>query len=106
MTEKNDEIMYLGVCRILIAIPGSETLKEKRHVVRSLLARLRNTFDALSVAEIGALDETDEAIIGLACVSNSTAVADAIIAKAVAWVEDNTGDSVLEDYETSIVRAF
>ncbi|MGZ3583013.1 MAG: DUF503 family protein, partial [Ktedonobacterales bacterium] len=36
--------MFVGACRITLHLPASQSLKDKRQVVRSLLARLRNQF--------------------------------------------------------------
>jgi len=59
------------VIRIRLFIPGVDSLKEKRRVLKSLLTKLQNDFNA-SVAEVGDNDVYRSALIGIALVSNST----------------------------------
>lgn len=60
--------MTVGILRISMAVPA-ETLKEKRSIVKSVIERLRNRFNA-SVAEIDDLDTPGRTTIAAACVSN------------------------------------
>ena len=62
--------MTVAALRIHLRLP-SRTLKEKRAIVKSLVERLRNRFNA-SIAEAGALDEPAIAVIGAAVLSNSS----------------------------------
>ena len=48
-----EPIVHLGVCRIMLRLPDSASLKDKRQVSRSLTARIRNTFN-VAVAEVAA----------------------------------------------------
>lgn len=59
-------IVYI---EIALQIPHAQSLKEKRHSVKSLKERLQAKFNA-SVAEIGALDEWQHAVIGVVMISN------------------------------------
>ena len=59
---------------ITIHLPGAQSLKEKRAVVRSLVARLRSRLD-LTAAEVGAQDMLQRAEVGFAIVSEATATA-------------------------------
>ena len=43
----------VGVCRLMLHLPESHSLKDKRRVLRSLKDRLSNTY-SVSVAETGA----------------------------------------------------
>ena len=60
----------VGLVRIYLALP-SESLKEKRTIVKSVVERLRNRFNA-SVAETEDLDIPSRAVIAAACLSNSS----------------------------------
>jgi uncharacterized protein YlxP (DUF503 family) len=55
-------------------LPGSESLKEKRAVVRSLVARFRSRLN-LAAAEVGDQDQLQHAQIGFAVVSGDLATA-------------------------------
>lgn len=61
--------MFVGVLQVELSIPGSYSLKEKRHVLKGLLERLRRDF-AVTAAEVDRLDVWNSAIVGVAFVSN------------------------------------
>jgi uncharacterized protein YlxP (DUF503 family) len=102
---KKTNLMYIGTCKITIEIPEATSIKDKRNELRSIIARLQRELH-ISAAEVGWLDEMDLAEIGLAYVSNSVAHADAVIAKAVNFVEANLKDGIMGDYQTEVIRAF
>ena len=78
--------MVVGISTIVLRIPGNTSLKGKRRVVKSLIARLQNTFNA-SVAEIGANDSHQRAEIGLAFVGNDRRRINSKLDKALNFVE-------------------
>ena len=59
---------------LTLYLPGVRSLKEKRAVVRSLVARLRSRLE-LSAAEVGAQDQLQRALVGFAVVSGDLATA-------------------------------
>ena len=61
--------IIVGLCTVELFIPGSQSLKDKRHVLLSLKDRLREKFN-LSVAEVDGQDLWQNAVLGLACVAN------------------------------------
>lgn len=75
--------MVVAVCRVELVIPGANSLKSKRMVLRSVLDRIRARFH-VSIAEVGEQDTWQRASIGFAVVSNDrphvTSVADQIFA--------------------------
>jgi len=60
----------VGVLTMQLRIEHAHSLKEKRHVVRSLKDRLRNKFN-VSVAEIDDQDLHNSAVLAAATVSSS-----------------------------------
>ncbi len=62
--------MYVGVGRFDLFIPASRSLKDKRQVVRSAQAAIRNKFD-VAVAEVDHQDLWQRSAIGVSCVSAS-----------------------------------
>ena len=78
--------MSVGVCRLKIHIPGSRSLKDKRSVVKSLIARLRKQFN-LSVAEVDDHDLWQMATISMACVSRHNNRVDEVISAAISLIE-------------------
>jgi uncharacterized protein len=61
--------MFIGVCTIEMHIPDSGSLKDKRHSLRSLKDRIRNTFN-VSVAEVDDNDLWQKASLAVAALSN------------------------------------
>lgn len=94
--------MVIGTLRITVAVPDSQSLKEKRTVVRSITSRLRQTF-AVAVAEVDELDSWQRAVIGIACVSNSARHADEICQKVLSYVE-NDADGVVTHSRFELVH--
>lgn len=95
--------MMVGVCRIRLRLPENQSLKGKRQVVKSLVARLHNTF-AVSVAEVEDNERWQLASLGVACVSNSTAHADEVLSNVVRFIEATRPDLELLDYEIEVLQ--
>ncbi len=93
--------MVVGVCTVYLDIPGCHSLKEKRRIVKSLLARLRNDFQ-VSAAEVDANDQWQHAVIGIAIVSNDSGHAHRLLTKAVRSIERSRLDAQVADYKIEI----
>ena len=65
--------MVVGVLQLDLHLHGVHSLKEKRGVVRRLLARCRNRYP-VSAAEVGHQELWQRTLIGVALVSSSEAV--------------------------------
>lgn len=61
--------MIIGVLQFQIAVDGSNSLKDKRRVVKSLKDRLHREHQ-VSVAEIDRLDDHSVGVMGLALVGH------------------------------------
>ena len=96
--------MIVGVARITLELPGAHSLKEKRSVVKSLLARLQNRFN-VSAAEVEAQDTWGIAVIGLTCTSTSGRHADEMLASALRFVEQNGAEYYVSDVQTETLSA-
>lgn len=66
--------MIAGYLYLHIYLPGCTSLKQKRSLIKPLIARLHREFN-VSVAEIGLNDLWQEAMIGCALAANDTAYA-------------------------------
>lgn len=75
--------MVVGTARLVLAIPGATSLKDKRSVVRRVVERAKARFNA-AIAEIDDQDVHRRAVIGVAVLSNdarhATSMLDTIIA--------------------------
>jgi uncharacterized protein YlxP (DUF503 family) len=79
--------MVIGTLTVTLQVPDSGSLKDKRQVVRSLTAKLRNTFN-VAVAEVADQDLWQSAVIGVACVSSDSRHADEMCQKVLRFVDD------------------
>lgn len=70
--------MNVGICKLKIHIPGSQSLKDKRSILKSLMARLQKQFN-ISISEVDDHDLWRIATIGIACVSNHNYRLDEVI---------------------------
>ncbi|HEY7400450.1 MAG TPA: DUF503 domain-containing protein [Actinomycetota bacterium] len=59
--------MLVALVRLDLRIPGSRSLKQKRHVVKSLTSGIRSTFN-VSVAEVDHQDLWQRAALAVAAV--------------------------------------
>jgi uncharacterized protein YlxP (DUF503 family) len=76
----------VGVCRLKIHIPESQSLKDKRSVVKSLVARLQKQFN-ISIAEVDHQDLWQIATIGVAYVSNHNYRVDDIMDSIISTIQ-------------------
>ncbi len=95
--------MVVGVCRVTLHLPASHSLKDKRQVVRSLLARLQNRFH-LSVAEVEDQDRWQIATLGLVCVSSSASIVDEVLTHALDYIEDMRLDTMVTEVAREITH--
>lgn len=94
--------MVIGVCKIKLSIDDAFSLKEKRHIIKSIIQRLQSRFN-VSAAEVDYNDIWKTAAIGIACVSNEGAHADSMLASVINFVE-NDGRAEVMDYTTEIIH--
>lgn len=97
--------MVVGVARVVLHIPEAHSLKEKRQVLKSVLAQVQREF-RLAAAEVERQDDWQMAVIGLSCISTSAAHADEILARAVSFISSRHLDAVLADFETETIHVF
>jgi uncharacterized protein YlxP (DUF503 family) len=83
--------MHVSVCQMQIRLPENHSLKGKRQVIKSIVARLQNKFN-VSVAEIDDQNLWQLAALGIACVSNHRRHADETLANVVKFVVQNYPD--------------
>ena len=94
--------MHIGVCRIMLHLPDSVSLKDKRRVARSLSARIRNTFN-VAVAEVADQELWQRLTLAVCCVSTDSAHANEMVSKVVVFIEESRQDLELLDYQTEII---
>jgi uncharacterized protein len=93
--------MIIGTGKVYLHANWVHSLKEKRMIVKSITAKVQNKFN-VSVAEIEDMDLHQSIVIGLACVSNSTKLANSVIQSTINFIESNT-EAELLDYQIEII---
>lgn len=87
--------MIVGILTVNLLIPDSNSLKDKRQVVKSLVDGIKNRFN-VSAAEVGDLDIWRRAVIGVAVVSNDQKVANTVLNHVLESIESNPRISVTD----------
>jgi uncharacterized protein YlxP (DUF503 family) len=87
--------MVIAYALFDLHLPGCRGLKEKRMIVKSLKARIRNEFE-ISAAEIAHQDLLQRAAIGVAAVGCDQPTLDAVLQHVLRFVEENLDGEILE----------
>lgn len=93
--------MIVGTCSLKLAIYESNSLKDKRHIIKSIIGKIQSRFN-VSIAEVDLNDSWKTSIIGFACVTNDTNHANKIVSNVIKFID---GDSRVEiiDYNIEIL---
>jgi uncharacterized protein YlxP (DUF503 family) len=79
--------MIVSMIQLIFEIPGVDSIKEKRRIIRSLKEKLLRRFH-MSVAEVDLQDSLSFAQIGGAMVSNSRSFGESVMHKAFEMIEN------------------
>ena len=91
-----DEKMRIAAMTFRLRAPWVHSLKEKRMIVKSLVARLQNRFH-VSAAEIADQNIHQSIVIGVATIVPHNALADSVMDEISAFVEENCEAEVVEE---------
>jgi uncharacterized protein YlxP (DUF503 family) len=92
----------VGLLTIQLYVPGITSLKEKRGVVKPLIARIRKEFN-VSVAEIEDNDQLGHTVLGVAGVSASADYVHGLLTRVAESVGAWRLDAELVDYQIEIL---
>lgn len=95
-----DEHIVVGVLRIVLRIPGSRSLKDRRRVVAGLRDRLVARHP-VAVAEVGHLENHEAAVLAVTTVANEARVVQSRLDQVRAEA-DQRGDALLVEHQTDI----
>jgi uncharacterized protein YlxP (DUF503 family) len=95
--------MMVGVCRLDLRLPEASSLKDKRQVVKSVIARTQAKF-GVAAAEVENNDVWQIASLGIACVSTSRAHADEVLRNVVQYVESSRPDLEVINCDVEILQ--
>ena len=77
--------MVVGLLRLDLHVPGAQSLKDKRSVVKRLKDQLRGRFN-LAVAEVEANDLWQRATLGLCAIGEDYAYVQGLLGQVAQWV--------------------
>ncbi|HEX2732445.1 MAG TPA: DUF503 domain-containing protein [Polyangiaceae bacterium] len=66
------DLVFVGVSRLVLQIPGARSLKDRRQVIKSFKERVKARM-GISIAEVGDVEKLQVATLGLAVVSGESA---------------------------------
>ncbi len=92
--------MPIAFLTLELHIEAAQSLKDRRHVVRSLKDKLRNSFN-VSVAELDAGELWNRATIGIASISNSRDYLDGLmknVERSAAKIANNNGAELADSF--------
>ncbi len=88
--------MKIAVMSFRLYAPWVHSLKEKRMIVKSLIARLQNRFH-VSAAEIEEQDTHQIIVIGVAAIVPHNAMADSLMDEISQFIEESSEAEVLNE---------
>ncbi len=88
--------MNIAAMTFRLHAPWVHSLKEKRMIVKSLVAKLQNKFH-ISVAEVDEQDTHQIIVIGVAAIVPHNAYADSLMDEISMFVEENCEAEILDE---------
>ena len=93
--------MVVAVCTVQLEI-FARSLKDKRSVVKPILARVRDHFN-VSAAEVDHLDAWQTSTLAFACVSTDAVYAHGLLTKVVEFIEQSRLDANILDFQIELL---
>lgn len=94
--------MAIGLLTLELYLPLNESLKDKRAILQSMIAKLRREFN-VSVCEADAQDEWTRSVLEVVCVSQSGTLAHRHLQEVAKRVEHWRMDAQLFDFTIELV---
>lgn len=79
---------HIGLCTISLYLPESQSLKDKRRVIKSIINKLHNQYN-VSAAEIDYHDKVQSAQIAFVTVSNEGKHSERVLRNALSFIEES-----------------
>ena len=92
----------IGLCEVEFYLPGVRSLKEKRGILKSMLAKMRNEFNVAN-AEVGNQDVWQSAKIAITSVSNSTSHLQSSLQNVINWIESHYPEAMIVKQQIKII---
>lgn len=95
--------MAIALLTIELYLPVTASLKEKRSVLKPLIARLRKDYN-ISICEADAQDQLSRAVLEVVCVSGNRALAHRQLQNVANRVESWRMDAEMIDYHIEMIE--
>jgi len=86
--------MIVGTCRIELYLAGSQSLKDKRRVIKSLTDKIAHRFN-VSVAEVDDHELRQRGTIGVAHLGCTQTDVEKLLNRVVSYAQSTTGEDVV-----------
>jgi uncharacterized protein YlxP (DUF503 family) len=94
--------MRIGALKLHLYLPGCNSLKEKRSIIKPFQERLRKEFN-ISVAETDLQDVHQSAIICLVMVNSSGVILQSALVDIEHWIHQHYRDLEIQDSTLEII---
>ena len=88
--------MNIGILKLELHIPASNSLKHKRMILNSFKGKLRNNFN-ISIAEIGGLDKWQRTVIAVCQVGADKSYIHGTMDRVLKFVESFNGADLINN---------
>lgn len=88
-------MVRVAVGTVEFHLPGVESLKGKRQILKGVKEKVKNRFD-VSVAEVDHHDSWKAATLAVACVSHDSRHANEVVSKALNFIEAAVDGQVID----------
>lgn len=95
--------MIVGVNEITLYLPTCHSLKDKRQIIQSVMARVRQRF-GVAIAEVDEQDRWQIARLGVSYVSNSSQHVDEVLGHVRRYIEETRPDISVTDAKFEIIN--
>lgn len=95
--------MYVGAIKLTIHISHSQSLKDKRRVVKSLCGKIKSHFN-VAVAEVDPSDKWQIATIGISSINTELKSVSTMRDKVMAFIEQSKMDFAIVDQQHEVIQ--
>ncbi|MDR2142500.1 MAG: DUF503 domain-containing protein [Deltaproteobacteria bacterium] len=89
--------MLVGVLEVTLSLEGNRSLKGKRKVISSLLARVKARFN-VSAAEVGGQNQHELAVLGFTVCGSEARILNSVLDHLLNFIEDNVEAQVIDSF--------
>lgn len=93
--------MVIGVLCVTLHIGEVTSLKEKRRIIKSILAKIQSKFH-IAAAETGRQDEWNYCEMGFSCVSNEASHAESMLTSVIRFIDNDARVEIIQSMSETI----